>query len=234
MRALSATLLVALACACASVAAAAEPPPGRVGALYRYWDFSNGDDLRDPIVYWASGPFHVTLEYWDRMQGKDQFRPEMGLHLRDVRRSVYTVQWRHELDQERFWAGTDQVLSGHWVGRAEVSPIVAKDRTDVVLSAGADYYWASYDFASATVVRDPRDGGLWVVPLRVRFATERNDWVQATLSPASRRTLGWAFDAKLRWLRLGVERNNRFDFTTLDNVIYTLGVELQVPGLRLR
>jgi hypothetical protein len=232
MRALSLVLLAACALAAAGRARAAEPPPGRVGTQFRYWEFNNGNDLRDPLVYWAPGPFHVTLEYWDRMQGRDQFRPEVGVHLRDPRRSVYTLQWRHELDQERFWAGTDQVLSHHWVGRVELSPIVGKERTDVVYSAGADYYWASYDFASATLVRDPRDGGLWVAPLRVRLATERNDWLQATLAPASRRTIGWALDAKLRWLRIGVERNDRFDFTTLDNVIWTAGVEFEVPGIR--
>jgi hypothetical protein len=221
-----ASLLVALACLGGAVAQAA---PARVGAQFRYWDFTGGNDLRDPIVYWAPGPFHVTLEYWDFVRGEDQFRPEIGIHLRDSRRSVYTVQWRHERHQERFWLGTDQVLSDHWVGRAEVSPIVAEDRTDVVWSWGADYYWASFSFASAAVIRDPREGGLWVVPVRVRFANEADDWVQATFAPASKRTVGWALDAKFRWLRVGVERNNRYDFTRLDNLIWTAGVEFTLP-----
>ena len=65
--------------------------------------------------------------------------------------------------------------------------------------------------------------------MRVRFANQGNDWLQLMLAPASKRTLGWAADAKLHWLRLGVERNSRFDFSTRDNVIYTGGVEFALP-----
>lgn len=207
---------------------AAPAPAGApvVGGQYRYWAFSNHNDLRDGLAYWAPGPFHVQLEYWDFVRGNDQFRPEVGLHLRDARRSVYTVQWRHERSQERFWLGTDQVLSDRVVGRAQVSPIVTADSTSWVFDAGLDWYWASYDFVQATVIRDPREGGLWVVPLRVRLANERNDWLQLTFAPASRRTVGWAVDGKLRWLRLGIERNNRYDFTRLDNTVTTVGFEL--------
>ncbi len=218
-----------LALALPAAAPAAEGPRPYAGAQFRYWSFSNANDLRDVLVYWVPGPIHVQLEAWDFVRGPDQFRPEIGLHLRDARRSVYTVQWRHELDQERFWAGTEQVLSRHFVGRAEASPIVATDRTDWVFDGGLDFYWADYSFASANLIRDPRAGGLWVVPLRLRLADARNDWVQGTLAPASRRTLGWALDAKLRWLRLGVERNNRYDFTSLDNVVWTIGVEGPLP-----
>ncbi len=225
-RALSRCLVVAALAA--AVPAAADP--ARIGGQYRYWSFTNHNDLRDVLAYWVPGPFHVQLEVWDRMRGADSFRPEVGLHLRDPRRSVYTLQWRHELGQERFWLMTEQVLSHHLVGRAEVSPIVSSDSTLWVFGAGGDYYWGSYHFASATLYRDPRDGGLWVAPLRVRLASERNDWVQATLAPASRRTLGWAFDLKLRWLRVGVERNSRFDFTDLDNTIFTIGFEGTVGG----
>lgn len=208
-----------------SAAPALATPPAYVGAQARYWAFTDGNDLRDVLAYWVPGPFHVQLEYWDVVRGQDQFRPEIGLHLRDARRSVYTLQWRHEHLQERFWAGTDQVLSDHWVGRAEVSPIVGRDRTQVVWSAGGDYYWGSWNFAQGTLIRDPRAGGLWVVPLRVRLANEADDWVQATFAPASRRTVGWAFDVKKGWLRLGIERNSRYDFTTRDNLITTVGIE---------
>jgi hypothetical protein len=228
MRTRTLVLLAALVLAVPAHAA----PPARVGAQLRYWDFSNGNDLRDRLAYWAQGPFHVQLEYWDFILGPDQFRPEIGLHLKDRRRSTYTFQWRHENHRERWTLGTDQVLAAHWVGRAEVSPIVGEGTTDVVFAAGADYYWGSYHFASGTLIRDPRDGGLWALPLRVRLASERNDWVQATLVPASRRTVGWALDGKLRWLRAGVERNSRFDFTTLDNIITTVGVEFEIPPPR--
>lgn len=226
------TLLLVLLAVLATPASAT--PPAYVGGQARYWVFDDHNDLRDVLAYWVPGPFHVQLEVWDFLDPgtEDQFRPEIGLHLRDARRSVYTVQWRHERRQERFWLGTDQVLGDHVVGRAEVSPIVSSDTTLWVFSAGADYYWASWNFASATVIRDPRDEGLWVVPLRVRLANEANDWVQATVAPASRRTFGWALDGKFHWLRAGVERNSRFDFTTRDNVIITLGVELPIPGKR--
>jgi hypothetical protein len=211
----------------ASAAATSPTSPTTVGAQYRYWAFSNHNDLRDVLAYGVRGPFHVQLEYWDFVDPHtdDQFRPEIGLHLRDARRSVYTLQWRHERHQERFTIGTDQVLNRHFVGRLELSPIVGRDSTVWVESAGTDYYWGSYNFASATVIHDPRGDDLWVVPLRVRLANESNDWVQATIAPASRRTLGWAFDLKKSWLRLGVERNSRYDFTNLDNVIYTVGFE---------
>lgn len=211
-------------------ATAAATPPNYYGGQYRYWAFSNHNDLRDVLAFWVPGPFHVQLEYWDFVDPgtDDQLRPEVGIHLRDRRRSVYTLQWRHERLQERYWLMTDQVLADHVVGRAEISPIVTKDSTEWVFAAGLDYYWGSWNFASATVIRDPRGegDGLWVFPLRVRLANEANDWVQATVAPASQRTIGWAFDVKKRWLRLGVERNNRYDFTTLDNVIYTVGFEV--------
>jgi hypothetical protein len=205
-------------------------PPSYVGGQARYWAFSNHNDLRDVLAYWMQGYFHVQLEYWDFVDQdtEDRWRPEVGVHLRDYRKSVYTVQWRGEQRQDRFWLGTDQVLSAHFVGRAEVSPIVARDSTLWVFSGGADYYWGSYNFASATVIHDPRGSGgddLWVVPIRVRLANEQDDWVQATFAPASGRTVGWALDLKKRWVRLGVERNNRYDFTNLDNTIYTVGVE---------
>lgn len=219
-------LAAALAATCAGPAAA---DAVRIGAQYRYWSFTNHNDLRDVLAYWVPGPFHVQLEVWDRLHGADSFRPEVGIHLRDSRRSVYTAQWRHELGQERFWLMTDQVLSRHLVGRAEAGTIVSADSTLWVYGAGADYYWGSYHFASATIEHDPRGGGLWVVPLRVRLADERNDWIQATLAPASRRTLGWALDLQFHRLRAGVERNSRFDFTDLDNTIFTIGFEVTLP-----
>jgi len=222
--------MVFLAGAMASPLEAATPWRSYAGAQARYWAFSNQNDLRDVLAYWVPGPFHVQLEYWDFVDREtdDQFRPELGLHLRDARRSVYTLQWRHERLQERYWLMTDQVLGARVVARAEVSPIVGRDSTVWVWAVGADYYWASYDFLQATLIHDPRgvDRDLWVVPIRLRLATERNDWVQATFAPASRGTAGWALDAKARWLRLGVEHNNRYDFTTLDNTIYTVGLEV--------
>lgn len=229
-RARAVRALAALAMVVGALAAA--PPPaaaGVVGAQYRYWAFRDGNDNRNPLIYYAPGPFHVQLEVWDYVRGRDQFRPEVGIHLRDRRRSAYTVQWRHEDKLERLTFGTEQVLSDHWVGKAYVSPLVGADSTDFVYSAGLDYYWQSYSFAGVDVIRDPRGDDLWVVPARLRFANEANDWLQLLVAPASKRTLGWAADVKLRWLRLGVERNSRFDFSTRDNVIYTAGVEFALP-----
>ena len=228
-RMLRAMILVGLLGASAAAPAHAA---GRLGALGRYWTFSDGNDLRDLIGYWAPGPYHVQLEYWDFKDPDtdDQFRPEVGLHLRDRRRSVYTLQYRHEgKRQDRAWLGTDQVLSDHFVGRAEVSPIFSQvNKTLWVYDVGLDYYWGSWNFASVTAVRDPRSGGLWVVPMRVRLANERNDWVQATLAPASERSLGWALDGKYGWAVAGIERNSRYDFTDVDNLIFTFGVEFVV------
>jgi hypothetical protein len=225
-----ALVLAALALLGAATVAAAPGP--YAGAQFRYWAFSNHNDLRDGIVYWVPGPFHVTLETWDFVRGNDQFRPEVGLHLRDPRRSVYTLQWRHERDAERYWFGTEQVV-GRFVPHAEASPIVPHDgATQWVYDGGVDVYWADYDFLSTTVIRDPRFGGLWVVPVRLRLADSHNDWIQGTIAPASRRSLGWAVDVKLRMLRLGVERNNRYDFTDLENTVWTVGLEGPVPGLR--
>lgn len=219
-------LLIALVLGALAVAPAGA---GQLGAQYRYWAFSDGNDNRNPLVYWSPGPVHVQLEIWDFERGTDQFRPEIGVHLRDHRRSSYTLQWRHESVIERLTFGTEQVLSKQWVGKASVSPLLGTDSTTYVWSAGADWYWGSYSFASADVVRDPRGDDLWVVPLRARLASERNDWLQFVVAPASRRTLGWSVDAKWRLLRVGVERNSRFDFSTRDNVIYTLGLELALP-----
>ncbi len=230
MRAAHRLLAIAGLAATAAISAGPAAAAPVAGAQFRYWSFDNGRDMRDEIVYVAPGPFHVQLEYWDFNGPGDQFRPEVGLHLRDARRSVYTAQWRHELDDERYWLGTEQVVCRSWVARGEVGPIVFADSTLWTWDAGADVYWGSYDFAGVTLVRDPRAGGLWVVPVRVRLATERNDWLQFTLAPASRRTLGWAVDAKWRIVRLGVERNSRFDFTSVDNVIVTAGIEVPIPG----
>jgi hypothetical protein len=223
-------LLLLLSLAASAAVAAPSIAAPVVGGQVRWWAFSDHEDMRDVLAYYAPGPFHVQLEYWDFERGEDQFRPEVGLHLRDARRSVYTVQWRHERRAERFWLGTEQIIDARWVGRAEVSPIVTENETQTVFDAGADYYWGSYSFAGFTVIRDPREDGLWVVPVRGRFANEANDWLQLTVAPASRRTIGWAADAKWRWLRMGVERNSRFDFTTRDNVIYTAGVEMPLPA----
>jgi hypothetical protein len=225
-RALAVLLVVGLAGPSPATASMTE----RVGGQYRYWTVSDGNDLRDVLLYWAAKRFHIQLEYWDFIDPGtfDQFRPEVGIHLRDRRKGVYTLQWRHEREQERFWLGTDQILSDHVVGRAEVSPIVAIDTTLWVASLGVDYYWKSWNFLSLDVIRDPRLDGLWVVPMRVRLANEANDWVQLTFAPASQRTVGWAVDVKKRWVRLGVERNNRFDFTRLDNTIITAGFEISL------
>lgn len=204
----------------------------RIGGMYRYWSADQGSDLRDYILYWAQDlnptlGFHAQYEYWDFVapQSHDHARPEIGVHVRDFRRSVYTAQWRHEYRRERFTFATDQVVGDHWVARAEVSPIVWDDSTEVVLGAGADYYWGSYNYASATVIRDPRGGDFWSFPMRVRFATESNDWIQATIAPATKRTIGWALDLQYRGGRIGIERNNRYDFTTEDNIIFTIGYE---------
>jgi len=209
---------------------ASASPSGRVGGQYRYWNVSDGNDLRDVLAYWSEAWFHVQLEHWNfvDLDTDDQLRPEVGIHLRDRRKGVYTLQWRHEHKQERFWLGTDQVLSDHVVGRAEASPIVASDSTIWVGHIGGDVYWKSWNFVSLDLIRDPRLDGLWVVPMRVRLANEANDWVQLTFAPASRHTVGWAVDVKKRWVRLGVERNNRFDFTRLDNTIVTVGFEISL------
>lgn len=221
-------ILLAVAVASAAPATAlANPRAAVVGGQFRYWDARGASDLRDALVWWAPAWAHVQLEYWDFVEpgAEDSFRPEVGIHLRDRRRSVYTLQWRHERRQERAWAGTEQVVSRHDVVRAEVGPIVARDSKSWVVSGGLDHYWGSWHLAQVTLVRDPREGGLWIVPMRVRLATKANDWLQLTVAPASRRSLGWAVDAKWRVLRLGVERNNRFDFTRVDNTIISLGFE---------
>ncbi len=221
-------LVLVAACAAPSVVSASGAP-GRLGVQFRYWAFDDLNDNRNPLIYWAPGPIHVQLEVWDYVRGRDQFRPELGVHLHDRRRSSYTAAWRHEHQLERFTLGTGQVLSDHVVGKASVAALFDTVGTDLVYSTGLDYYWMSYCFAGVDVIRDPRGDDLWVVPVRLRLANETNDWVQFTVAPASRRTLGWAGDVKFHWLRLGIEQNNRFDFTTRDNIIYTLGVELTLP-----
>ena len=91
-RSLVAVAAVLALSACARPVAAR---PAVIGAQYRYWAFTNHDDLRDVLAYWVPGPFHVQLEYWDRVHGRDQFRPEIGLHLRD-RRFRHHVRPRRE------------------------------------------------------------------------------------------------------------------------------------------
>ncbi len=223
---------ICLAMLLAALTAAPVAAAPVAGAQVRYWDFSDGEAMRDVIAYVAPGPFHVQLEYWDFERGEDQFRPELGLTFRDRRRSSYDVAWRHERHAERFFLETGQVIGQRWVARAAVSPIVTDDETLVVGEVGADVYWHSYSFAGLTVIRDPREEGLWVVPVRARFANEANDWFQLTVAPASRKTIGWAADAKFRFVRLGVERNSRFDFTTRDNTIYTAGIEVPLSAMR--
>lgn len=227
MRTLALLALLSLSAAAFPVAAGT-----LVGAQFRYWSFTDGNDLRDPLVYLQAGPVRAQLEYWQPLRGEEQFRPELGLHVRDARRSSYFVQWRHERSQERLWFGTEQVVRAGWVARASVGPMLPHEGGDpsVLLEGGADRYWGDYSFAGATLVHDPREGGLWVAPVRARFATERNDWLQLTVAPAARRTFGWAVDLKRGILRAGIERNSRFDFTARDNVIFTLGFEARLPG----
>lgn len=222
--------LLALAAASAAIVPRPAVAGGVAGAQYRYWAYDDHNDNRDILVYYAPGPFHVQLEIWDYVNGRDQFRPEIGIHLRDHRRSAYTIQWRHEDQVERVTLGTEQVLSDHFVGKVYLSPLVNPDSTEYAYSAGLDYYWHSYNFAGVDVIRDPRGNDLWVVPMRVRLANERNDWVQFMIAPASKLTLGWAVDGKIRWVRLGIETNNRFDFSERNNIIYTAGVEFALPA----
>lgn len=197
-----------------------------VGVQFREWSFSDGNDMHDAIVYANVRWLHLQLERWDFERGQDQVRPEVGVVFKDHRRSAYTAQWRGERLADRYWIGTEQVVGEHWVLRGEVSPIVRRDASTLtVWDVGADVYWASYSLAGVTVIRDPRGDDLWVVPVRARFASESNDWVQVTVAPASRRTVGWALDGKWHWIRAGVERNSRFDFTNVDNTIWTLGLE---------
>jgi hypothetical protein len=232
--------LAALAVFATAGVSNAAMPLGVAGAQFRYWTFSNDNTMYDWLAYWAPGPFDVKLEYWDFDHGADQFRPGAGVHFRDKRRAVYTVAWEHQYLQERFWLTTEQPLTKQLVGRFELSPIVTNDpiaeannggSVAWVVSAGTDYYWGSYNFAQATILRDPRQGGLWVFPMRARLANERNDWIQLGIAPASQRTVGWSFDIKRGWFRAGVERNNRYDFTTVDNIIFTVGAESPVERL---
>jgi hypothetical protein len=213
------------------VVAAPAPAASVAGAQFRYWAFKDGNDNRNPILYYAPGPFHVQLEVWDFVRGTDQFRPEIGLHLRDLRRSTYSIEWRHEQSDERLTLGTEQILAKGFVAKGSVSPLINSDSTAFVYEAGLDCYFKSWDFASVDVIHDPRGDDLWTVPVRLRLATEQNDWVQFLVAPASRRTLGWAVDTRIKGVRLGVERNERFDFSTRDNIIYTIGYEVSVPSL---
>jgi hypothetical protein len=214
----------------ALMAAARPALAGSAGAQYRYWAYDDHNDNRDVLLYYAPGPWHVQLEIWDYVNGRDQFRPEAGVHLRDKRHSAYTVQWRHEDGIERLTVGTEQVLSGHFVGKVYVSPLVSADSTEYAYQFGLDYYFHSYSFGSVDAIRDPRGLDLWVVPVRLRMANERNDWLQLMVAPTTKLTFGWAVDGKIGWLRLGLEANNRFDFSTRDNIIYTAGVEFAVPA----
>ena len=227
MNARSWLLALALVAFGASAANDARAREFTLGAQYRYWAFADGNDLRDPVLYAKSGAFDAQVERWLPLRGNDQTRVEAGAFVKDARRSAYSVRWRHEAAQERLWFGTEQVVGARTVARLTAGPLLPHDGGDVtfVWEAGADVYWGSYSFAGATAVRDPREGGLWSWPLRARFASERNDWLQLTAVPADRRTFGWAIDGKWRVLRAGIERNSRFDFTTRDNVIFTLGVE---------
>jgi len=232
---LAGALVLGLALATGATSASAERRQ-RLGGMFRYWEAEHASDLRDYIVYWVqdlnpSLGYHVQYEYWDFVapQSHDHARPEIGVHFRDFRRSAYTAQWRHEYRRDRYTLATDQVVADHWVARAEISPIVWPDSTETVFGVGADYYWASWNFASATVIRDPRGEDFWSFPMRVRLATERNDWVQVTVAPATHRSLGWALDGMFRGFRAGIERNSRYDFTNEDNVILTIGYEREWP-----
>jgi hypothetical protein len=224
-------LVACLALAARPTAAATTWPAPVLGGQFRYWVFDNHNDLRDPLIYWINGPWVVQLEYWDYLapDSHDHFRPELHWRTKDYRHSSYDIGWRGEYHRQRFMLSTEQILAPHWVGRFEADPIVWADSVQVVLLAGADYYWGSYNFASAGIIRDPRSGGLWSFPMRVRLADETNDWVQATITPTTDRTLGWSADAKVRWLRAGIERNSRYDFTNVDNLIFTLGFEVPFP-----
>ncbi|MFI5370436.1 MAG: hypothetical protein ACHQ52_02685 [Candidatus Eisenbacteria bacterium] len=228
-----ATMLAALVVSVTAgpLSAATTWPAPVLGGAFRYWVFDDHNDLRDPIVYWIGGPWVVQLEYWNYLapDSHDQFRPELHWRSRDRRRSGYDIGWRGEYHRQRFMFSTEQMLVPHWVGRVEADPIVWTDSIQVVVLAGADYYWGSYHFASAGIIRDPRSGGLWSFPMRVRLATESNDWVQLTLTPTTERTLGWSADGKWRALRLGIERNSRYDFTDVDNLIFTVGFETPFP-----
>src|SRR5262249_39091631 len=92
----SGRIAVGLLAACLAATPAAAAMSGRLGSQYRYWDFSNGNDLRDVLAYWAARSWHVQLEVWNFVDPDtpDQFRPEVGVTLRDHRKSTYSAQYR--------------------------------------------------------------------------------------------------------------------------------------------
>ena len=191
--------------ACALFAPVRPAAAGSVGAQYRYWAFRDGNDNRNALVYYAPGPFHVQLEVWDYVRGRDQFRPEVGVHLRDRRRSSYTVQWRHELDIERLTLGTEQVLQRDGIGfhlvdwQNDAAFIVAlvlfpERFTDEEIREGVDRLLVH---VPAHVLEAARLGG---------YQTE-NIFMEKPLTadgPSSRKMLKLAEDATAKNLKVGV------------------------------
>jgi len=199
--------------------------------MIRHWAFGDGHDIDETALVLVGRPLHGEFEYRRMRDGADQVRGGCGAHARDGRGSTYTLAWRDEHVYRSLRVGTEQVVRGPWVARADVSPIFADGEPQWSAGIGLDRYTGSYGLVSVSVTRDPRERGLWVMPMRWRLADERNDWVQLGFTPSFEGASGWSAVAKWRWLKTAVEANHRYDFTAVDNVIYTAGVDvpLQPP-----
>ena len=232
-RAAFAVGLVLVIAAVAPQPAAAQTNAPRVGAQFRFWDFDGPNDNRDYIFYVVPGQWHAQVELWDYRLGKDQVRPELGGYLKDKRGSSYSALVRLEGDQRvNFETETGQVLAGGFVARGLVRVIDDfHGPTSVLWGGGLDRYYGDYSFASASAYRDPRFGGRWTWTLMNRLASE-HAYLQVGLTPAEARPPGYFAMAKYHWLVAGYEKNSRYDFSNLDNRIYTLGLELPLPSAR--
>jgi len=207
----------------------------RVGAQFRYWNFDGPNDLRDYIVYVVPGQWHAQVEVWASKLGQDQFRPELGGYVKDHRGSSYSALVRLEGGKRmNLELETGQVLAGGFVARGLVRVIDDfHGPTSVLWGGGLDRYYGGYSFASVSAYRDPRFGGRWTWTIMNRLAND-HAYLQLGITPAEGRPPGYFAVAKYHWLVAGYEKNSRYDFSNLDNRIYTLGFELPLPDARRR
>lgn len=209
-----------------SAATLAGEYPGTAIVQLEILDDENGESLYDPSLYISVGQVHAQFWAGDFTEGY-----EIGGYLKDSRRSAYSVAYRYRKDLDSVvHVETEQVVKNGYVAVGSVRfihsiPELPGEQDTVQFGAGFDKYHGDYDFFSFRLFRDPRDDHHLTAVISHRFSKDAKRWVTLGLVPRSDDEVGAFVQSRWNWLRAGVGRYNRFDFTDVDRTIWNLGLQ---------
>lgn len=201
------------------------------GRIILQWDHladSNDRTFEDYSALVSYKQSHFQL--W---QGEFTKGGEIGGFVRDRRKSTYAGMYRYRQGFDHVVQfDTEQVLKKGFVLAGMVRGIHAipdnppDDRDLIQVGTGFDWYHGDYNFLSFRAIDDPRAAGRWSFIASHRFQRTPANFVQPGVIVRTDRSTGWFLQGKIHWLRWGVGKYDRFDFTDVDRTIYSAAVEL--------